>query len=139
MIQIAITPVKPRDLVSYLQPVIAEVNALYEKGLVIRKQDQVRFSGNVAILGITDDISGFAEIMDFAGHTHTYRCLICMIKEDEPAAECVHGKYFSTKSTERSINSLITGDLVSSLSLNRTNNVIITIAYRNTECVVFRL
>ena len=90
MIQIAITAGKSKDLVSYLQPVIAGVIALYEKGLVIRKQDQVRFSGNVAILGITGDIPGIAEIMNFAGHTHTYVCRICMIKADESAAECVH-------------------------------------------------
>ena len=139
MIQIAITPGKPKDLVSFLQPVIAEVNTLYEKGLVIKKQDQVRFSGNVATLGITGDIPGIAEIMNFAGHTHTYGCRICMIKADQPAAECVHGKYFSTKSSQRSIDSLTTGDPVSNLSFNRVINMIITFKYRSMECVVFLL
>ena len=139
MIQIAITPGKPKDLVSFLQPVIAEVNTLYEKGLVIKKQDQVRFSGNVAILGITGDIPGIAEIMNFAGHTHTYGCRICMVKADQPAAECVHGKYLSSKSTQRTINSLITGDSVSRLSLVCIFDVIITFTYRSMKCVVFPL
>ena len=117
MIQITITPGKPKDLVSFLQPIIAEVNTLYEKGLVIKKQNEVRFAGNVAILGITGDIPGISEIMNFAGHTHTYGCRVCMIKADQPAAECVHGRYFSSNSSNRSINSLITGDPVSNLPL----------------------
>ena len=118
MIQIALTPGKPKDLVSFLQPVIAEVNTLYERGLVIKKQDEFRIAGNVAILGITGDIPGISEIMNFAGHTHTYGCRVCMIKADTPAAECVHGKYFSSKSSDRSINSLITGGPVNNFTLN---------------------
>ena len=137
MIQITITPVKPKDLVSFLQPIIAEVNTLYEKGLVIKKQNEVRFAENVAILGITGDIPGIFEIMNVAGNTHTYGCRVCMIKADTPAAECVHGKYFSTKSSQRSVDSLTTGDPVSNLSFNRVINMMITFKYRCMECVVF--
>lgn len=114
MIQIAVCPGKPKDLVSYFQPVIAEVNDMYRRGVIIKKQGEERFRGNVAILGITGDIPGIAELISFAGHTHTYGCRICLVKADEPAPNCTHGKYFSTAGPERSVDSLKEGDLVSS-------------------------
>ena len=129
MIQIAITPGKPKDLVSFLQPVIAEVNTLYEKGLVIKKQDQVRFSGNVAILGITGDIPGIAELISFAGHTHTYGCGICLVKADNPARDCTHGKYFSGVGPERSIESLKDGDIVSKYKHKFDRHTKLTLTY----------
>ena len=113
MIQIAVCPGKPRDSVSYLQPVIAEVNDMYQRGIVIKKQGEERFRGSVAILGITGDIPGIAELISFAGHTHTYGCRICLVKADNPAPHCTHGKYFSGVGPERSIASLKEGDIVS--------------------------
>ena len=38
--QIAVWPGKPKDLVSYLQPVIAGVNDMYQRGIVIKKQGE---------------------------------------------------------------------------------------------------
>ena len=56
MIQIAVCPDKLKNLISYLQPIIAEVNDMYERGVVIKKQGEERFRGSVAILGITGEI-----------------------------------------------------------------------------------
>ena len=92
MIQIAVCPGKPKDLASYFQPVIAEVTAMYKRGVVIKKQDEERFRGSVAILGITGDILGIAELISFAGHTHAYGCRICLVKADDPAPNCTHRK-----------------------------------------------
>ena len=113
MIQIAVCPGKPKNLVSFLQPVIVEVNSLYEKRLVIKKEGVERFNGNVAILGVTGDIPGIAELISFAGHTHTYCCRICSVKASDPAPDCIYGKYFPSVGDERTIESLKEGDIVS--------------------------
>ena len=113
MIQIAVCPGKPKDLVSYLQPVIAEVNDMFQRSIIIKKQGEERFRGSVAILGITGDIPAIAELISFAGHTHTYSCRICLVKADNPAPNCTHGKYFSGVGPERFIDSLKEGDIVS--------------------------
>ena len=128
MIQIAVCPGKPKDLVSYLQPVIAEVNDMYQRGIVIKKQGEERFRGSVAILGITGDIPGIDKLISFAGHTHTYGCRICLVKADSPAPNCTHGKYFSGVGTERSIDSLIEGDIVSKYDhkFNRDTKLILS-------------
>ena len=65
------------------------------------------------ILGVTGDIPGIAELISFAGHTHTYGCRICSVKSSDPAPECLHGKYFPSVGDERSIESLKEGDIVS--------------------------
>ena len=113
MIQIAVCSGKPKNLISSLQPVIAEVNSLYEKGLIIKKQGIERFNSNVAILGVTGDIPGIAKLISFAGHTHTYGCRICLVKASDPAPDCIHGKHFPSVDNERTIESLKEGDIVS--------------------------
>lgn len=113
MIQVTICPGKPYDLVSFLQPVIAEVNQLYNRGLVVKKSGQEVFRGNVAILGFTGDIPGISELMDFSGHTSTYGCRVCTVKADNSTVVTPHGKYFSSEANQRTVESLIDGDLVS--------------------------
>ena len=113
MLQIAICSGKPKNLISFIQPVIAKVNAMYNKGIVFSKQGEERFRGNVVILGITGDIPGIAELISFAGHTHTYGCRIFLVRGNDPASDCTHGRYFSAVGTERDIDSLKEGDIVS--------------------------
>ncbi|OBZ81152.1 hypothetical protein A0J61_10799, partial [Choanephora cucurbitarum] len=116
MIQIAVCPGKPKNLISFLQSVIAEVNSLYEKGLIIKKQGIERFNSNVAILGVTGDIPGIAELISFAGHTHTYGCRICLVKASDPAPGCIHGKHFPSVGNERTIESLKVGDIAKGMN-----------------------
>ena len=117
MIQIAICPKKPYDLSSFLRPLIAEVNQLYNRGLIIKKGDEVRYDGNVAILGFTGDIPGIAQLINFVGHTGTHGCRICLVVADEHTAHVRHGQYFSTEAAERTMESLLQGDEVSDLTI----------------------
>ena len=45
---------------------IAEVNDIYQRGIVIKKQGEERFRGFVAILKLTGDIPGIAKLIGFA-------------------------------------------------------------------------
>ncbi|OBZ80112.1 hypothetical protein A0J61_11838, partial [Choanephora cucurbitarum] len=110
MIQIAICPRKPYDLSSFLRPLIAEMNHLYSRGLIIKKGDEVRYGGNVAILGFTDDILGIAQLINFVRHTGTYGWRICLVVADLHTEHVRHGQYFSTKAAERTMESLLQGD-----------------------------
>ena len=81
--------------------------------LVVKKSGQEVFTGNVVILGFTGDIPGNSESMDFSGHTITYDCRECTVKADNSTVITPRGKYFSSEANERTIESLIDGDLVS--------------------------
>ena len=117
MIQIAICPRKPYDLSSFLRPLIAEMNQLYSRGLIIKKGDEVRYDGNAAILGFTGDIPDIAQVINFVGHTGTYGCRICLVVADLHTEHVRHGQYFSTEAAERTMESLLQGDEVSNLSI----------------------
>ena len=97
MIQIAVCPGKPKDIVSFLEPLVNEVKAMYERGLVIKKEGNEIFRGRVAILGFTGDMPGIAELMCFDGHVGTYGCRICKSRAVAPRPISSQGKYFSRK------------------------------------------
>ena len=117
MIQVAICPRKPYDLSSFLRPLIAEVNQLYSRGLIIKKGDEVIYDGNGAILGFTGNIPGIAQLINFVGHTGTYGCRICLVVADLHTEHVRHGQYFSTEAAERTMESLLQEDEVRSLSI----------------------
>ena len=116
MIQVAICPRKPHDLSSFLRPLIAEVNQLYNRGLIIKKGAEIRYDGNVAILGFTGDIPDIAQLINFVGHTGTHGCRTCLVVADDHTEHVRHGQYFSTEAAERTMESLLQGDEVSKLS-----------------------
>lgn len=123
-------------LVSFLQPLIAEVNQLYRRGLIIKRDSVEKFNGKVAILGFTGDIPGIAEIMHFGGHTGTYGCRICDVRADSYRQNITHGKYFSGVGDDRTAESLIEGDIVRHITPQLYNSF--TNSYqRNMECVVY--
>ena len=97
MIQIAVCPGKPKDIVSFLEPLLNEVKQMYEKGLVIKKEGSEIFRGRVAILGFSGDMPGIVELMCFVGHVGTYGCRICKSKAVVPRPISSHGKYFPEK------------------------------------------
>ena len=74
MIQIAVCPGKPKDIVSFLESLVKEVKAMYERGLVIKKEGNEIFRGRVVILRFTGDIPGITKIMYFVDHVGTYGC-----------------------------------------------------------------
>ena len=74
MIQIAVCPGKPKDLISFLKPLFDEVEQMYKNQLVIKKQGAEVFRGRVTIVGVTGDIPGITELMGSVGHTGTYGC-----------------------------------------------------------------
>ena len=79
----------------------------------MKVNDEVMFSGKVAILGFTGDIPGITELMNFAGHTSNYGCRVCDVRADEYKQNVTHGKYFSAVGANRSLESLTQGDEVS--------------------------
>ncbi|OBZ80313.1 hypothetical protein A0J61_11638, partial [Choanephora cucurbitarum] len=102
MIQIAVCPGKPKDIVSFLKPLVNEVKQIYEKGL-----------------GFTGDMPGIAELMCFVGHVGTYGCRICKSKAVVPRPISSHGKYFPRyfpeKGEDRTVEELKNGDILHQL------------------------
>ncbi|OBZ82378.1 hypothetical protein A0J61_09570 [Choanephora cucurbitarum] len=90
MIQIAVCSGKPKNIVSFLEPLVNEVKQMHEKGLAIKEEGNEIFRGRVAILRFTGDIPGTTELMCFVGH----------------------GKYFPEKGDDRTIEELKNGDAV---------------------------
>lgn len=113
MIQIAVCPGKPHDIVSFLEPLISEVNEMYQKGFIIKKQGIEKFRGRVAILGATGDIPGISELMVFAGHTSTYGYRVCKTQGYPNFSISNHGKSFPDNGPVKTRDELIEGDPVS--------------------------
>ena len=111
MITFTITPgpSKPKDIMSFLKPIIDEIVTLGVDGFTVKKDGADIFNGKVHLLGITGDIPGVAELMGHGGHSSLYGCRICL------AFGFVIGStpYFPDGDILRSIESLIEGDEVS--------------------------
>ena len=112
MIQIAVCPGKPYDIVSFLEPVVTEVKQMYQRGFVIKKQGVEKFRGRVAILGVTGDIPGISELMVFAGDTSTYGCRVCKTRSYVNLPASSHGRYFPDSGPLRTPDELVHGDPV---------------------------
>ena len=115
MIQITVCPGKPKNLISFLKPVVEEVQAMYDNKLVIIKEGVELFRGRVANLGVTGDIPGISELMMAAEHTATFGCRICKVKGNKPHGVSNKGKYYPKMGPLRTLEELKNGDPVSVL------------------------
>ncbi|OBZ80927.1 hypothetical protein A0J61_11024 [Choanephora cucurbitarum] len=110
IIQITVCPGKPKNLISFLKSVVEEVQAMYDNKLVIKKEGVELFRGRVAILGVTGDIPGISELMMAAGHTVTFRCRICKVKDNKPHGVSNKGKYYPKMGPLCTLEKLKNGD-----------------------------
>ncbi|OBZ80212.1 hypothetical protein A0J61_11739, partial [Choanephora cucurbitarum] len=111
MIQMTVCPGKPKTLISFLKPVVEEVQAMYDNKLVIKKEGVELFRCRVAILSVTGDIPSISELMMAAGHTTTFGCRICKVKCHKPHGVSNKGKSYPKMGPLRTLEELKNGDL----------------------------
>ena len=73
-------PKKPKDLDSFLTPIIEELNDLSKHGLVIRSADQDTCKAKVHLITASGDIPGVADMIHHKGHTSEFGCRICKVQ-----------------------------------------------------------
>lgn len=95
---------------SFLEPIIEEIAELGDKGLMVKKDDEVVYHGKVHLIGITGDIPGIADLMKHQGHMAYYGCRICVVRGVRPAGSS--GMYFTCNDCLRTMDELINGDPV---------------------------
>ncbi|KAG1463916.1 hypothetical protein G6F56_005190 [Rhizopus delemar] len=123
MITFTITPgpSKPKDLMSFLQPILDEVKEVGTNGFQVKKNDAIVYDERAHIIGMTGDIPGVAELINHSGHGFYHGCRIC----DTLGVSFEGGVYFPNDGTARSLNILLSNrdelgmrgvsDIVSSL------------------------
>lgn len=113
MIPLAILPgpKKPKYLMSFLTPIIEEINSLCARGFVVEKNNEIVHQSKVFLLGMTGDIPGIADLMNHRGHTSKYGCRICKIAGRHPEG-CRYGMYFLDAGDMRTKDELVNGDAV---------------------------
>mgnify|MGYP003538378777 CR=1 FL=1 len=82
MIQLAILPGpnSPKDLDSFLKPIVDEFRDLSIQGLVVKKNGTVVSRSRVNLVIATGDIPAAASLAHHAGHMSTNGCRFCRIK-----------------------------------------------------------
>lgn len=113
MIPLAIIPgpKKPKYLMSFLRPIVEEINALSNKGFVVQKNGQTIHQSKVFLLGMTGDIPGIADLMNHRGHMSTYGCRLCHVAGCRPQGTN-RGLYFLNPGAMRSKEELVDGNPV---------------------------
>lgn len=101
-------PKKPKYLMSFLKPIIEEINTLSTKGFIVEKNDHVVHQSKVFLLGITGDIPGIADLMNHSGHMSNYGCRYCLVTGCHPEGTS-HGMYFRGRGNMRTREHLISG------------------------------
>ncbi|OAC99262.1 hypothetical protein MUCCIDRAFT_84203 [Mucor lusitanicus CBS 277.49] len=114
MISLAIVGGKPKDLMSFLKPILQEIHQLSNEGLQVRKNDKIVYSGFVHLLGCTGDVPALAELMGHDGHMSKYGCKTCLVKGRRCSGTGT-GMYFCYKGADRTIEDLKLGDSTTNL------------------------
>ncbi|KAG1439428.1 hypothetical protein G6F56_012302 [Rhizopus delemar] len=70
-------PKKPKNLMSFLEPIYEEIRELGERGLVVKKNGEEIYSGKVYLMANTGDIPGIADLMNHKGHCSEHGCRMC--------------------------------------------------------------
>jgi hypothetical protein len=128
---------KTYDLISFLKPFIREINDLSNKGMRVKKNGHVIYTGKVFVLGITGDIPGIASLMNHQGHQSNYGCRMCKVKGEAPPG-VNRGKYFTRKSDMRTKEELVSCDSLVSINnfsyIEFINLRVIKLVKRNIRC-----
>ncbi|KAL7309269.1 hypothetical protein PS15m_011378 [Mucor circinelloides] len=104
-------PGKPKDIMSFLKPILDEIHLLNQNGLCVKKNDRVVFYTGFAhlLLGCTGNIAGIAELMGHHGHASFFGCRMCQVQGVHPQGS-VNGMYFPGTGAGRTIGELKYGD-----------------------------
>lgn len=104
-------PNKPKDLMSFLRPVIEEVTELSNKGFIVQKNGIPVHESKVFLLGITGDIPGIGDLMNHR-HTSYHGCRYCRVRGGRPEGTS-NGMYFKNSGAIRTTDELVNGNDVS--------------------------
>ena len=75
MVTLAICPGsrKAAKVMSFLDAILKEIDALGKNGFVLERDRQVIYQGNTFLMGVTGGIPGIAEVM---GHPDKYQLIV---------------------------------------------------------------
>ncbi|KAL0086416.1 hypothetical protein J3Q64DRAFT_1834229 [Phycomyces blakesleeanus] len=88
LIQLAIIPGKPKDLDSFLLPIIDEISSLGKHGLIIKKFNGEQIKAKVHMVMASGDIPQVTQFCHHTGHMSNKGCRICEVEGVSPP----HGK-----------------------------------------------
>lgn len=77
-------PGKPKDLDSFLVPIVAELKDLAQYGLVLKQNGSVICRSKVHLLFSSGDIPAVADMGHFGAHSSYYGCRVCEIRGKAP-------------------------------------------------------
>lgn len=82
MFQLAILPGpnSPKDMDTFLKPIVDELRVLSSTGLTVRMDGEEVCRAKVHLVMATGDIPAVADLCHHAGHMSTYGCRICLTK-----------------------------------------------------------
>ncbi|KAG2193951.1 hypothetical protein INT47_003521 [Mucor saturninus] len=110
MFQLAIISGKPKDLDSFLLPIVDEIKSLGEHGLIIERWNGETVKAKVHLVMATGDIPQVTKYMHHGGHMATYGCRICLVEGQK--RECTgYGMYFQKRGASlRTVDHFVNGD-----------------------------
>ncbi|SAM00093.1 hypothetical protein [Absidia glauca] len=71
---------KPKDLDSFLAPILSELELLSRVGIKVATVDEGIISSKVHILTFVGDIPAVADLIKHSGHTSYHGCRMCVVK-----------------------------------------------------------
>ncbi|KAG2216617.1 hypothetical protein INT45_000417, partial [Circinella minor] len=80
MLQLCIIPSAPKDLESFLQPMINSLEILQTSGIWVKADDGDMYHVRCHALLVTGDIPACAKMIGHKGHQSRYGCRLCKIK-----------------------------------------------------------
>ena len=99
MLQVAVIPgpSKPKDIHSFLSPLMNELEQLSTGGMILRVNDEADdIIIHAHILLASGDLPGVSDLINHTGHTSRYGCRTCRIKSKSLISPNGrgHGQYF---------------------------------------------
>ncbi|OAD71605.1 hypothetical protein PHYBLDRAFT_170266 [Phycomyces blakesleeanus NRRL 1555(-)] len=98
IISIISGPKKPKNLFSYLYPVLQDFLVFESQGLQMNFEDDLTSLYRASIAFVIGDIVGIAELCMHSGHSSYYNCRVCKIRGDQQQKN-QRGIYFSNMAT----------------------------------------
>ena len=99
MLEVAIIPgpSKPKDIHSFLEPLMSEIRRLSTEGMTLRIDGEDDIHLHAHLLLASGDVPGVADLIKHSGHNSQYGCRMCRIQSESlisPKGKG-HGQYFA--------------------------------------------